>query len=93
MEVEPKVEPMLRLFLRKVKYKGYFIGGAGLFLNMGKKIQPSVIIEVALLYTPVPERWQETEKQSIFCHLQDDPPFVSLSFFLGSALTSLRRLW
>lgn len=56
MEVEAKVEPMLRLFFRKVKYKGYFIEGAGLFLNMGKKIQPSGIIEVAMLYTPVPER-------------------------------------
>lgn len=56
MEVEPKVEPMLRLFFRKVEYKGYFIGGAGLFFSMGKKIQPSGISEVALLYTPVPER-------------------------------------
>lgn len=37
MEVEPKVEPMLRLFFRKVEYKGYFIGGAGLFFSMGKK--------------------------------------------------------
>lgn len=37
MEVEPKIEPMLRLFFRKVEYKGYFIGGAGLFFSMGKK--------------------------------------------------------
>lgn len=37
MEVEPKVEPMLRLFFRKVEYKGYFIGGAGLFFSMGQK--------------------------------------------------------
>lgn len=37
MEVEPKVELMLRLFFRKVEYKGYFIGGAGLFFSMGKK--------------------------------------------------------
>lgn len=37
MEVEPKVEPMLCLFFRKVEYKGYFIGGAGLFFSMGKK--------------------------------------------------------
>lgn len=37
MEVEPKIEPVLRLFFRKVEYKGYFIGGAGLFFSMGKK--------------------------------------------------------
>lgn len=37
MEVEPKIETMLRLFFRKVEYKGYFIGGAGLFFSMGKK--------------------------------------------------------